>query len=1577
MVLKSRSLTRFLVVLVLITALVLAATSPIFKHSTKPIFAQDDPAAQINALAERVHLQNMRTGNSTRWVGGNIGPMDGTETAAEAGTQFTDWRFTDLYNEATEIRLDSLTRPVTMNIWASWCGPCRFEFPFLTEYALADNNNYDLWFLNANDTSIAAAKRFLRSQATGIITYLDPNDAFIRSIGLRVFPTTILMDTDGTILIAHSGIVTPTVMDFFNAVAANPHVGSIDVSTLPPPDLNAIIGEVDPANATQIVYLQQVAGELNDETWRQLYSFEGHANEEIIINMTTTDQDLDAYLVLVGPDGQRVAENDDSTDGSTNSEIRMTLPTDGTYVIVATRFLEEDGFGSGGFNLQVRTAAQEPGQTGTANILQPGIPSSGRLTFELKQQNYLLDATAGQHLTFTLTHDTPEEQLSLQARLGSERLIPFTRTENGELVVEVDVVTAGSYSVYVARGQDSRAGPITYTLTAEASGGTTTPETPPVTDSSTLTYNSSANSTITDEVPEVRYTFEGNAGDVVSLDMAVVEGSGTLDTYLQLLGPDGSILVENDDADLTTTNSHIGDFTLPESGTYTIVATRFSLATGFTTGDFTLTLSSANVSPETPETSVTAGGYGMAMNGSIDDSQVQQSFTFEGSAGDVVTIEMTADSGNLDTHVTLVAPDGTTLTENDDIDLTNTNSRIADFTLPETGTYTIIASRYDGEDGTSSGTFILSVNGTISENPPVNTPPVAEGSIAFDTPVTGSITEESFAQNYSFEGTEGDAVTIELTATSGNLDTVVQLLDASGNVVAQNDDIDLSSINSRIEGFTLPSTGTYTIVASRYDGANGISTGEYTLLLTRSTGTTPPVAENTIAYDSSVTGTITNAQYEVDYTFEGTAGDIVTIEMNATSGDLDTYLVLLGPDQRILQINDDANPSTGSFDSALIGYTLPSTGTYTVVATRFDGSNGSTTGDFELILSSGSLPTNTTTPTISDASGAISYGETVIGTIDNTTFEVVYTFEGTQGDRVSIELTAATGDLDTFLGLVGPTGELIISNDDIDLLAGNTNSAITDYPLPQTGTYSILATRFEGEAGLTSGDFTLSLTSGSSTTTQPPVVSGNALNYGDSVTGTIDGATFEHSYTFEGTAGEAVTIELSATSGDLDSYLGLIGPDGNLLTENDDIDLASGITNSAITNYTLPETGTYTIIATRFDSENGLTSGDFTLTLSQGEATTTQPPVVSGNALSYGNSVTGVIDSSTFEHQYTFEGNAGEAVTIELSALNGDLDTYLSLFGPNGDLLAENDDINLASGITNSAITNFTLPETGTYTILATRYDGETGESAGEFTLTLSQGEATTPPTTTNPPVVSSGGNIQYGDAVAGNISSDTFEQAFSFEGNQGDVITIEMTASDDTLDPYIRLLDPNGNEIAANDDLDFSTRNAAIVEFTLPTRGTYTVVATRFEFANGLTSGGYTLTLTAVSSTALPPTTSNPPINGSTSAASALSYGQVATGNLAVSNLEDRYVFTGQAGDVVTVTMRATSGNLDSYLSILDAQGKEVAFNDNDLLSSKQDAVISSFKLPADGTYTIVATRYGVYYGNTDGAYELTLTVE
>ena len=111
--------------------------------------------------------------------------------------------------------------------------------------------------------------------------------------------------------------------------------------------------------------------------------------------------------------------------------------------------------------------------------------------------------------------------------------------------------------------------------------------------------------------------------------------------------------------------------------------------------------------------------------------------------------------------------------------------------------------------------------------------------------------------------------------------------------------------------------------------------------------------------------------------------------------------------------------------------------------------------------------------------------------------------------------------------------------------------------------------------------------------TNVPVI---PIQYGDTQPGSIQDTTFAVYFTFNGQAGDVITIAMNRTAGDLDALVALRDPNGNMIGVSDDI-AGENTRDAQLESITLPANGTYTIIATRFQQDIGLTKGDFTVTL--------------------------------------------------------------------------------------------------------------------------------------------------------------------------------------------------------------------------------------------------------------------------------------------------------------------------------------------------------------------------------------------
>ena len=455
----------------------------------------------------------------------------------------------------------------------------------------------------------------------------------------------------------------------------------------------------------------------------------------------------------------------------------------------------------------------------------------------------------------------------------------------------------------------------------------------------------------------------------------------------------------------------------------------------------------------------------------------------------------------------------------------------------------------------------------------------------------------------------------------------------------------------------------------------------------------------------------------------------------------------------------------------------------------------------------------------------------------------------------------------------------------------------------------------------------------------------SSLQFGEPVSGVLGEDTFRRVYTFRADAGDQVTLSMARTAGDLDPYLLLMDTNGAVVAASDDG--GTGV-DARIAGWHVPTADLYFVVVTRFGQEHGSTSGSYTLLLTRAEIQTHN-----GISIALGKTALGRISPQDPVAFYFLRAERGDMLDLSMRRTSGDLDPHLDLATSDGRILASNDDDPLAQGTLDAAVRNYTVLESGTYVIVATRFGREAGDTQGSYILTAGQPAPESLGVTTDRARL-----IDYEQAVQGTIENGVTGRYYWFEARRGDVVTIDLETDDGNLDPMVRLLDANFIELAANDNS--GTRGLAqILAYTLPDAGRYYILATRSGEVAGETTGSFTLTLEGRLGV----------IGGH---ALELPYGGAATGYIDAERLAEEYVFFGKQGDVVTVTMERTSGDLDALLTIQDSARKQLAFDDDS--AGNQNAQLDRYVLPRDDMYIIVASRYDGAVGTTTGDYLLSL---
>jgi len=85
-----------------------------------------------------------------------------------------------------------------LNFWASWCEPCRQEMPSLQRLAASRAAELKVLTVNFKDSTSNAAL-FMAQTALQLPVLRDSDGAIARQWGVRVFPSTVLIDSEGVV----------------------------------------------------------------------------------------------------------------------------------------------------------------------------------------------------------------------------------------------------------------------------------------------------------------------------------------------------------------------------------------------------------------------------------------------------------------------------------------------------------------------------------------------------------------------------------------------------------------------------------------------------------------------------------------------------------------------------------------------------------------------------------------------------------------------------------------------------------------------------------------------------------------------------------------------------------------------------------------------------------------------------------------------------------------------------------------------------------------------------------------------------------------------------------------------------------------------------------------------------------------------------------------------------------------------------------------------------------------------------------------------------------------------------------
>jgi len=126
------------------------------------------------------------------------GCSSGTNQQPVIGKPAPNFKLQSLDGQSISLS-DFRGKPVLINFWATWCGPCRIEMPYLQQiYEEWHGKGMVVLTINIGESS-SQIKEFMQSQGLSLPVLLDKRGSVAQKYNILGIPTTFFLDKDGVI----------------------------------------------------------------------------------------------------------------------------------------------------------------------------------------------------------------------------------------------------------------------------------------------------------------------------------------------------------------------------------------------------------------------------------------------------------------------------------------------------------------------------------------------------------------------------------------------------------------------------------------------------------------------------------------------------------------------------------------------------------------------------------------------------------------------------------------------------------------------------------------------------------------------------------------------------------------------------------------------------------------------------------------------------------------------------------------------------------------------------------------------------------------------------------------------------------------------------------------------------------------------------------------------------------------------------------------------------------------------------------------------------------------------------------
>ena len=421
----------------------------------------------------------------------------------------------------------------------------------------------------------------------------------------------------------------------------------------------------NPSGAQNLPFGQVTSGTISSAAQSNSYTFSATQNDDLDFTMVVTSGSLSPKIRIYEPNGTQLSSASNSfCSGSTLELNTVTIPSSGTYTVI---FGDCSDNNTGNYDIYM----QKTDNPSAPVPLSFGATKTGSITSAAQSNSYTFSATQNDVLDFTMV--VTSGSLSPKIRIYEPNGTQLTSASNSFCsgsTLELNTVTipsSGTYTVIFGDCSDTNTGNyVIYTQRTNNPTGT-----------ATLMFGPGQTGMITSAAQSNSYIFSANADDV--FDFTVVTTSGSLSPKIRLYEPNGALLSGANNSFCSGSTLEMNTVTLPFTGVYTVLVGDCS---DVNTGNYVAYGQSTN-NPFGPGPVL----WGQTQTGNIGSQALSNTYTFSGTAGNVVTLTMTTTSGSLSPKIRLYQPDGALAASSSNSFCSGASTSISSFTLPEDGYY--------------------------------------------------------------------------------------------------------------------------------------------------------------------------------------------------------------------------------------------------------------------------------------------------------------------------------------------------------------------------------------------------------------------------------------------------------------------------------------------------------------------------------------------------------------------------------------------------------------------------------------------------------------------------------------------------------------------------------------------------------------------------------------------------------------------------------------------------------------------------------------------------------------------------